>query len=379
MILDTLETTGPDVVEATERSGVSRLRVPVVDCDVHPTVKSIDELKPFLSNRWWEHLQNYGMRPRHGFAQGDPYPKAAPRAARRDAWTTEGFQPGSDLEFMRTHYLDAYDIEHAILSPLYPTGQGDQNVEFSAAMCAAANDWQLAKWTTQDRRCKASILVPSEDAALAVAEIERCAANKDFVQVLMLTRAIEPFGKRRFWPIYEAAEQHGLPVAIHVFGYSGHPVGGAGWPSYYCEEMTGHSGACQSVVTSLVMEGVFERYPGLKVVKIEGGFGWLPSLTWRLDKHWSRLRAEVPHLRRPPSEYLKEHLWLTTQPMEEPEKSEQLLDLMRWIGFDRILFATDYPHWDFDDPMQALPRRLDLATRRQLCSGNAKRLYQRLD
>jgi predicted TIM-barrel fold metal-dependent hydrolase len=318
------------------------------------------------------------MHLRHNFAQGDPYPKAAPRAARRDAWADNGTPPGSDLDFMRHHYFDACNIDYAILSPLYPTGQGDTNLEFAAAMCRAANDWQVAAWTSQDRRCKASILVPSEDAQLAVAEIERCAVNPDFVQVLFLTRAIEPLGRRRFWPIYEAAVAHGLPVGIHVFGYSGHPVTGAGWPSYYCEEMTGHAGACQTAVASLVLEGVFERLPELKVVKIEGGFGWLPALTWRLDKHWARLRAEVPHLKRPPSEYLAEQLFITTQPMEEPERSAHLLDLLEQVGFDRLLFATDYPHWDFDDPFQALPRRLGIERRKQIYSGNARRLY-RLD
>lgn len=381
----TLELVGDvQTVEATEtrssRPSSLPAKLEIIDCDVHVTVKSVADMKPFLTERWWNHLRDYGMRPRHGFQQGDPYPKAAPRAARRDAWTPEGFQPGSDLAFMREHYFEPYNVKCSILSPLNPTGQGDQNTEFQAAMCTAVNDWQKAVWCDPEPRCKASILVPFDDAQLAVEEIERRAGDPAFAQVLMLTRGIEPFGRRRFWPIYEAAERHGLPVAMHVFGYSGHPVGGAGWPSYYCEEMTGHSGACQSVITSLVLEGVFERFPGLKLLKIEGGFGWLPALAWRLDKHWTRARTEIPHVKRPPSEYLKEQLWVTTQPMEEPERPQQLIDLMNWIGMDRILFATDYPHWDFDDPFSALPRRLDLATRQRICSGNAKELFgNRLD
>lgn len=348
----------------------------VIDCDVHPTVGELADLRPFLEERWWRHLLDYGPRPRHAMLQGDPYPKAAPRAARRDAWSPDGGQPGSDLAFMRRHYFDAYGIEYAILSPLAPTGQGDRNLEFGAALCRAMNDWQLARWAEPEPRCRLSIVVPYEDAALSVAEIERCARDSRFVQVLVLTRTSGPLGRRRYWPILEAACHHGLPVAVHVFGYGGHPVTGAGWPSYYCEEMTGHSGACQAMVASLVLEGALARLPELRVISVEGGFGWLPALTWRLDRHWQRARAEVPHVVRPPSEYLREQLLVTTQPMEEPERQAHLLDCMAWIGHDRLLLATDYPHWDFDDPRSALPRKLPLEVRRQIASENARRLFR---
>ena len=174
----------------------------------------------------------------------------------------------------------------------------------------------------------------------------------------MLARTSEPLGSRRYWPIFAKAVEVGLPVGVHVFGYGGHPVTGAGWPMYYIEEMTAHSAACQAGVASLALQGVFERFPGLKVIMIEGGFGWLASLMWRLDQHWARHREEVPHVTRPPSESLRQGLWISTQPMEEPERARQLLDVIDWIGHERLLIATDYPHWDFDDPGQALPRSL---------------------
>jgi len=220
--------------------------------------------------------------------------------------------------------------------------------------------------------------VPYEDAQAAQAEIERCADQPDFAQVFMLTRTTEPLGKRRYWPIYEAAAAHGLPVAVHVFGFGGHATTPGGWPSYYVEDMTAHSAACQAAIASLVLEGVFERVPELKIVKIEGGFGWLPSLAWRLDQHWARLRDEVPHVKRPPSAYIREHVWVTSQPIEEPERVEHLIDLIEWLGADRLLLATDYPHWDFDDPTVALPRRLGPERLEQIRHGNARGVY-RLD
>jgi predicted TIM-barrel fold metal-dependent hydrolase len=312
---------------------------------------------------------------RHGHAVGFPYPKATPGAYRRDAWP-DGGMPGSDLAMMRAQLLDPCNIAMGVLNPLSPSGHGDLNADFSAAMSSAVNDWQLNAWTRPEPRLKASLCIPYEDAPAAVAEIERRAAEPDFVQVLMLSRTNEPAGQRRYWPIYEAAQAAGLPVGYHVFGYGGHPLTPGGWPSFYIEEVCAHASGAASLVASLVIEGVFERFPRLKIVLIEAGFGWLPALAWRLDHMFERFRNEVPHLKRRPSEYIREHLWLTTQPMEEAEKPQHVLDCMEWIGWDRILFATDYPHWDFDNPRAAMPPRLDAQKRQMIFSGNAAAVYR---
>ncbi len=350
-------------------------RVGLIDCDIHPARSGPAELYPFLERRWREHIEMFGLRHRHGYQKGVVYPKGQPAAARRDAWPPDGGPPGSSLAFMQRQHLDPNDVAFGILNPLSPNGQGLQNQELAAAYAAAMNDWQVAKWTSQDARLKASVVVAYDDPACAVAEIERRAGDTNFAQVLLLTRTSEPLGQRRYWPIYEAAARSNLPVGIHAFGYGGWPITPGGWPSYYIEEMTGHAQCCQSQLVSLVIEGVFERVPDLRVVAIEAGFAWLPSLLWRLDKHWSRLRAETPHLRRLPSEYVREHVWLTTQPMEEPERPRDLLDVMDWIGWDRLLFATDYPHWDYDDPKQALPSFIPDQHRRRLLRDNATAVY----
>ncbi len=88
------------------------------------------------------------------------------------------------------------------------------------------------------------------------------------------------------------------------------------------------------------------------------------------------MRLRLAHLRRPPSEYIREHFYVSTQPMEEPEDPRHVLDAMRWIGFDRILFASDYPHWDFDDPVMAIPPSLAEEQRRMIFAGNARTVYR---
>lgn len=353
----------------------ARVKPAVIDCDIHPRVPNLEALKPFMSAHWWNILKTYGTRQRHGFAKGYPFPKATPLACRRDAWPPNGGPPASDLAFMREQHLDPYGIEYGIMNPLAPSGEGEQNPELSAALCSATNDWQIDAWTRLEPRLKASIVVPYEDGEAARAEIEKRARERDFAQVLLLSRTSEALGRRRYWPIFEAAAAAGLPVGIHVFGYSGWALTNTGWPSFYIEEMTEHSTSVQAMVTSLIMEGVFERWPSLKIVLIESGFAWLPALGWRLDKVWHRMRDEVAHVKRPPSEYLREHFWVSTQPMEEPEKPAHLLDVLDWIGHDRVLFASDYPHWDFDDPFLALPPSLDETRRAQIFAGNARKLY----
>ena len=177
--------------------------------------------------------------------------------------------------------------------------------------------------------------------------------------------------------MYEAAAHHGLPVGIHFGGANGWPITGAGWPSFYFEDHTGMPQAMQTQLISLVCEGVFERFPTLKIVLIEGGLAWLPPLMWRLDRAWQRLHEEVPHLQRPPSDYIRRHCWATTQPMEEPPKPAYFWHMLEQLDMnDRLMFATDYPHWDFDAPDQAFPVKLPSELKQKIMGENARSLYR---
>jgi len=362
-------------LEVNARALAQSQRLGLVDCDIHPRFRSIEDYKPFMSARWWEYWMTYGARRRQGLARGHNYPKAQPAdGMRRDAWAPDGSVPGSSLDFMRKQYLDPYGVQYGIMNPLGP-GQGDQNREFSAAICFAINEWQLETFSRKEPRLKASIVVPYEDPQLAVREIRQRAGDPHFAHVLLLSRTPEALGRPRYWPIYEAAVEANLPIGIHVFGTTGWASSNTGWMSYYIEEMAEHGASSSALIASMVIEGLFERFPTLKVVMIEAGFAWLPSLGWRMDKHWKKMRAEVPHLRRAPSEYIRENVWVTTQPIEAPEKHRHLIELMDWIGYDRIMFASDYPHWDFDDPEVAIPASLGDARRGRILSENAKALY----
>ena len=139
-----------------------RTKLNLIDVDIHPK-SSVEDLRPYLSNRWWDYLLTYGSRHRHGYVKGFPYPKTQPQAARRDAWPETGGLPGSDIPLMREQLLDLYGVEYGIMNPLSPTGQGEQNTDFSAALAFAANEYQIQGWVKREPRLKASVLVPYED------------------------------------------------------------------------------------------------------------------------------------------------------------------------------------------------------------------------
>ncbi|HUB16344.1 MAG TPA: amidohydrolase family protein [Acetobacteraceae bacterium] len=369
-------------VDVLNRSGgqpASASKVGIADCDVHPRPPGVGiggvskALYPYLSKRWQQHVEQFGMLYRQPWEKGSAYPKGQPQACRHDAWPPGG-SPGSDLGFMQQQHLDRNNVVLGILNPL-TSGQGAQNPELSAAITHATNEWQIAEWTSRDSRLRASLMTAYEDPPAAVKEIELRAGDPNFAQVLFLSRTAEPLGSRKYWPVFEAAAAAGLPVGVHAFGYGGWPITNSGWGSFYLEEMVGHAQAQQSLLISLIFEGVFERIPDLKVVLIEAGLAWGAALAWRMDRQWHKLKAETPHLKMLPSDYLRRNVWFTTQPIEEPEPREHLAEAIEWLGWDRVLFATDYPHWDYDDPMRALPIQMTEQQRRAVFLENAQAVY----
>ena len=347
-----------------------------IDCDVHPYFRTPADFDPFLSERWRAHRRSIGGRSRQGLAKTSLYPRMSPgNGMRGDAWPKDGGPPGSDLGLMREQLLDLFDVRYGLLAPLVGGAAAERNVEFGAAMAVAVNEWQCAAFCDPEPRLKASIQITLEHEASAIAEIERRAGDGRFAQVNIPPRGLEPLGRHRYRRVLAAAAASGFPISLHLGGTSGHASTGGGWASFYHEEHPSYVQSMQTLVTSLVCEGVFEEIPDLKVVLVEGGFAWLPALAWRLDKHWKRLRAEVPALKRPPSEYIREHIWVTTQPIEEPERPADMLSTIEWIGPERVMFSTDYPHWDQDDPRYAFPFRMTEAERQALFQGNARALF----
>jgi len=133
--------------------------------------------------------------------------------------------------------------------------------------------------------------------------------------------------------------------------------------------------AIQTHLVSFIAHGVFEKFPELRLVLIEGGSAWIPSLLWRFDTEYKGLRREVPWLKRLPSEYFAEHVWVTTQPLEIAPKKENVVELLRSMNLqDRLVYSSDYPHWDADE-IDYLSTRLPSSWHAAIFLANACALY----
>ena len=345
-----------------------------IDCDIHPALPNTRALLPYFDDYWREHVLRRGLE-RESF-EPSSYPANAPINGRPD-WRLPSGPPGSSLAAMQAHLLDRFRPGFGICNMIHGA-QVMLSEDLSAAFCRAINNWIRAEWLDRDPRLRASIVVPPHSAELAVEEIERVAGDRRFVQVLLLAMAELPLGRRQNWPIYKAAEAHGLPVGIHAGSSFRHPPSALGWPSYYLEDYVSQAQGFQAALNSLISEGVFVKFPGLKVVLIESGVAWLPASLWRLDKTWRGVRAEVPWLEQQPTETVRKHVRLTLQPFDSPPTEQQVRTLLEQLGSDRmLLFSSDYPHWHFDGD-EALPAGLPGELVQKICVDNPLDTYPRL-
>jgi uncharacterized protein len=340
-----------------------------IDCDFHPRAPTPRALGPYMDEHWRTTVATRGIDTWQSIA----YPANAPLTLRPD-WREA--RADADPVKAAQATLDRFGFAHAIVNCLFPV-QTFRDENLAAAFARAVNDWLAAEWLAKDARLRGSVVLPMQSAQRAVEEIERRAPDPRFVQVLLLAFGEQPLGKSVYWPVYAAAERHGFTVGIHAGSSYHHPVTGSGWPSYYLEDYAAQSVGFHTQLGSLVCEGVFTKFPALKVVLIESGVTWLPPYLWRLTKFWRGVRSEVPWVDRPPEEIVRQHVRLTTQPYDAPGAAH-IGRLMDQLDSDEmLLFATDFPHWQFDGD-EMLPAGIAPDLRRKVLIDNPLATYPRL-
>ncbi len=349
----------------------------IVDCDCHNYWTDAEVLLPYLDGYWKDYfVRGEKTGPTGSFPHGHRawfHPEGFKRADINPETQHEHYT------IMKEKHLDRYNIDYAILT-------GDEALEASTlanphyahALVKAYNEWMINEWMPLDKRFKGSLIISPTDPHGAAEEIRRIGGHPDIVQVLASHGAQRPYGDPFYHPIYEACAEMGLPFAIHLGGQGGvnsTPIG-AGPTTYFWETHALLPQTAMTHVASMIAHGVFEKWPDLYFVVIECGVAWVPSLMWRLDANFKALRKETPWLKMLPSEYCARNVRFTTQPLEQPANNQHLWSTLEAMdGKNTLMFASDYPHWDYDsvDSLHIPPE-----WRENILGGNALKVYKRL-
>lgn len=349
--------------------------VTVVDSDVHPTPRP-GALLPYLSADV-ERLLPSGKEMMEMPNYYDVPDFANSNAMRADAFPPDGGFAGSDPDFAAEQLLREAGVSIGILEPL---GGTSRLPELEHALKSAQNYWLEDVWlSAEHQRWRGSISVSHRSPELAAKEIDRWAGNPLFVQVLISPQTGVNFGDPHFDPIYEAASRNGLPVCTHLMGlgpFENTPLMPFGNQAHWADFMAAWPLLFTTHLMSLVFDGTFERHPELKILFVEGAFTWVLPTIWRMDRVWEERRGDLPNLTKRPSEYVRDHVRFTTQPLEEPDNGQEYRRYLEWIGAgDLLLFSTDYPHWSYDDPSWAV-NQFPPAARDRVMWANATEFFK---
>ena len=218
-------------------------------------------------------------------------------------------------------------------------------------------------------------LIPLQSTPDAVNELKRAVNELGFVgAVLPAVELRQPLGDTKYFPVYEAAQELGALLAVHAA-----PTQGIGVDSFdrLIEVRALSHGFGQMIqMTSMIYNGVYDRFPQLKVAYAEAGCGWVPYFMERLDLEYEHRNTQVPECKKLPSEHLKSGRIFIHCELEDRGIPE-IADLLR----DDILFcATDFPHEprsEFRENLEKFMAREDLRaeTKQKICFENPKRMY----
>ncbi len=350
------------------------------DCDIHLGYDRLSDLLPYLDAATRELVESSGT---YGLAMPS-YPWNHPTGwIRQDVYerdTSSGDFPPLTLETLRERHLDACDVTLGIVEPDEAAAFAIlPNAQLAARLASAYNDWLVDRWLREEPRLRGMIVVPAQWPEAAAVEIRRLADRDEFVGVFLPGGARIPYGNPVYDPMWRALDETGLAASVHTHfesvGIAG-PITAAGMPDYYGEYHTLCGSGMYGHFVSILCHGIFERFPNTRVAMVEGGLVPFVGFLWRLDTNWKACRTEMPWCKRRPSDYVWEHVRFATQPLESPDDPEQLVRAIEFLRpAETLMYASDFPHWDFDEPEQTL-RQLPAEWRDRVRWQNASEFFR---
>jgi predicted TIM-barrel fold metal-dependent hydrolase len=234
-----------------------------------------------------------------------------------------------------------------------------QHDDLAAALAGAYNDWLLDTHTDPNQGRYGAAIVAAQKPQRAAEEIDD-RADEDGIAAIMIPNSgvNPPLGDEHYFSIYEAAQDNGMPVMLHA-GSSGmmrsFPMKFDGTNRWLTTHVPYHPMEAMMHISSMLTNGVPVRYPDLEFVQQEAGLGWIAYFMHRYDQEYMGKRQDAPLLERPPSEYLKDKFYFTSQPVEGADDPRYVQQTVRHFGGEgSLMFSSDYPHNDFDNSDELL-------------------------
>jgi uncharacterized protein len=343
----------------------------VVDGDAH-YLEPISEVAEFIEGPWQERL--IGADPAKWIPVGLGDRMLAGRIRRDDL--DYGYGYGVQDPTGIRGVMGNIGIDAAVLVPNRIVTLGHVSIrDLVVALCSGFIRYMLARVVNPAEGVYTMVVACWQDPEASAELIDEVADHPAVAAVCMMTAgANPPLGDPRYDPIFEAAERHDLPMVFHGAPGLNH-VEGADYAQFQRlieSHSLGFMISNQIQLTSLILQGVPERFPKLRFVFQESGVFWVPMMQYRLDEYFLKRRSEAPLLRGLPSEYIRDRFYFGTQPIEAPKNQkhlEMVFDAAN--GYEHFLFTSDYPHFDYDDPSAILRLRfLDREQKMAILAGN---------
>src|SRR5712691_4891515 len=353
----------------------------VVDTDFH-VIPDWNDLRKYMKEPFKSELTAY---PQVG---GDYSPKYAIGIEGTGQETMGRARTAADI----LRAIDGIGVETVIVSPGFQRPQSMFHQAMVTATAAAYNDFLVNEVLPVSPRIKAEIMINHRNPEAGAAEIRRVGADPGFVGVYTeFGGNYEPIGTARHDPIFAAALDHDLVVTSHIgtFWQKSTPLaeGTRTWT-----ELVGISACCTSMafVASMIMQGLFDKFPQLRVIVKEGGFWWLPEFMARADDYYlshpgdiklveRKLESGEKFLAKLPSEYFDTNIRFSSQPVCFPKNPEHFKLLMTLCkGEDWLLYSSDWPHATFDPLNWVFNSMISEEGRQKILRDNARGWIRRL-
>jgi predicted TIM-barrel fold metal-dependent hydrolase len=273
-------------------------------------------------------------------------------------------------------WMDAMGVDYACLfpTPMLFLGLHPQ-VEIEAALAQAYNRWLCERILAHEPRLVSMLYLPLNDPEAAYRTVKEFGAKKGVKGFMVTSPRYKPVHDNVYMKTYALLEEMGKPIAFHAaYNWDDRALGMTN--RFISVHALGFMWFNMIHMANWVVNGLPERFPKLKVMWIESGLTWAYCLMQRLDHEFMMRTSDCPSLKRKPSEYMRE-MYYSTQPMEVPDDRSILAATFKMINAEtQLVWASDYPHWDFDLPsvIYDLPFLSEQA-KRNILGGNAARLF----